>query len=323
MQSTILFLQQELKTTRDRIQTLEKENYQLKTGSLVDHESNAKVEVVEVTDANTTALHNSHNGAVAACNMTVNVAETCAIPYNSAAITINNASSTTLPPPHNALNNANELKYVAARPLETIDENACLRNYGTPKDFYNGNEEQQHVPIVAPKPILEADDCNSLNAFNVTLPTVPVGTLLRTVASRKRNYDCSELTDSPVVITPATPIHVTAPRTLPPKKSKLRRTSVQSNEINEYEAGNCIVSNNVQQQMLGGVNIGIAAVDPLSIVDNAVVGMANEEHTSGMAIDESAIDAAGNIGGVALRIMTRRRSVRQQQNGNIGGDSNH
>ncbi|XP_011189826.2 pre-mRNA-splicing regulator female-lethal(2)D [Zeugodacus cucurbitae] len=322
MQSTILFLQQELKTTRDRIQTLEKENYQLKTGSL-DSETNIKVSDAEVTDANTPTLHSSHNGAVAACNMPVNVAENCAIPYNTVAANMsNNVNNTSLPPTHNTLNNANDLKYTAARPLETIDENACLRNYGQPKDFYNGNEEQQHVPIAAVKPILEADANNTLNnPFNVASPAVAgSGTMLRTVASRKRNYDCSELNDSPAVITPAAPTHVTAPRTLPPKKSKLRRTSVQTNEINEYDAGNCIGVNNAQQQQMLG---GIAAVDPLSIVDNAVVGMANEEHPSSMAIDEPAMDAGGNNGGVALRIMTRRRSVRQQQNGNIGGDSNH
>ncbi|XP_039954661.1 pre-mRNA-splicing regulator female-lethal(2)D [Bactrocera tryoni] len=323
MQSTILFLQQELKTTHDRILTLEKENYQLKTGSL-DNENTIKVTDAEVTDANTPALHSSHNGAVAPCNMTVNVAETCAIPYNTNAATINNVNTTVLPPTHNTLNNANELKYAATRPLETIDENSCLRNYGTPKDFYNGNEEQPHVPIAVAKQMPEADGNNTLNPFITASPVVAGGAMLRTVASRKRNYDCSELNDSPAVITPATPTHVTAPRTLPPKKSKLRRTSVQSNEINDYDAGNCVGSNNAQQQqMLGGINTGIAAVDPLSIVDNAVVGMANEEHTSGLAIDESAMDAGGNNGGVALRIMTRRRSVRQQQNGNIGGDSNH
>lgn len=322
MQSTILFLQQELKTTRDRILTLEKENFQLKTGSL-DNENTIKVADAEVTDANISALHSSHNGAVAPCNITVNVAETCAIPYNTNATTINNASSTALPLTHNTLNNANELKYAAPRPLETIDENSCLRNYGTPNDFYNGNEEQPHVPIAVGKPMLEADGNNTLNPFITASPVVAGGAMLRTVASRKRNYDCSELNDSPAVITPATPTHVIAPRTLPPKKSKLRRTSVQSNEINEYDAGNCLGSNNAQQQMLGGINTVIAAVDPLSIVDNAVVGMANEEHTSGLAIDESAMDVGGNNGGVALRIMTRRRSVRQQQNGNIGGDSNH
>lgn len=41
MQSTILFLQQELKTTRDRIQFLEKENYQFKNGIANEHTNHA------------------------------------------------------------------------------------------------------------------------------------------------------------------------------------------------------------------------------------------------------------------------------------------
>ncbi|XP_036333575.1 pre-mRNA-splicing regulator female-lethal(2)D [Rhagoletis pomonella] len=328
MQSTILFLQQELKTTRDRIQTLEKENYQLKTG-IMDSESIVKSEVTDalnVGDANHPSMHSGLNGAVDPSKLSINAAETCAIPYNIVATSNNtiNANSnptnalTTL---HNTHTLTNELKYVAARPLETIDENACVRNYAATNEYYNGNEDQQqkqHVPIPIPA---EVDANTSLNSFSAA--TVP-GSMLRTVASRKRNFEFGDPNENQpiaLVAAPATPIHVTAPRTLPPKKSKLRRASVQSNDMNEFDTVNVVNAVVSNAPMLSGGNGGLAAIDPLSIVDNAVVGMANEEHPSGMAIDDAAID--GNAGGVALRIMTRRRSVRQQQNGNIGGDSNH
>ncbi|XP_053963033.1 pre-mRNA-splicing regulator female-lethal(2)D [Anastrepha ludens] len=317
MQSTILYLQQELKTTRDRIQTLEKENYQIKTGTL-DNEDTVKSTDAE---ANIPSLHIGLNGVVVPTNLPINAAETCAIAYNSA-VTNNTNTENILPQMHNILTHTNDIKFGAACPLETIDENACLRNYAPPpNEYYNGIEgaslPQQHGQIAG-----DVDATSTLNPFNAATPTVTGGTLLRTVAARKRNFECIDPNESPViaiVAPPATPTHVTAPRTLPPKKSKLRRASVQTNEINEYDASNGIAGN---AQLLGTAGIGaIAAIDPLSIVDNAVVGMANEEHPSGMAIDESAMDS--NTSGVALRIMTRRRSVRQQQNGNIGGDSNH
>ncbi|XP_020712578.1 pre-mRNA-splicing regulator female-lethal(2)D [Ceratitis capitata] len=328
MQSTILFLQQELKTTRDRIQTLEKDNYQLKTGNL-DNEENVKSADAETNDASSPQiLHTSHNGVTPPTgNIPLNTTETCAIPYS--------ANANVLPPPplHNTNTIANELKYAPTHPLETIDENACLRNYSTNQDFYNGTEEQQPplANTMAVKTILETEGQNNMNSFNAASPvaTAAGGAMLRTLAARKRGFDCNDVNAiESVVIAPVTPTHVTAPRTLPPKKSKLRRTSVQTNDLNEYEAGGNGITGigNAQQMLVAGGGIiagaGTPAVDPLSIVDNAVVGMANEEHPSGMTIDESAIDA-GNAGGVALRIMTRRRSVRQQQNGNIGGDSNH
>lgn len=54
MQSTILFLQQELKNTKERIQILEKENYQLKTGT-------AEVDGNNVCDDQQHSLHDIDN----------------------------------------------------------------------------------------------------------------------------------------------------------------------------------------------------------------------------------------------------------------------
>ncbi|XP_067627965.1 pre-mRNA-splicing regulator female-lethal(2)D [Eurosta solidaginis] len=330
MQSTILFLQQELKTTRDRIQTLEKENYQFKNGTFdVENNVNPANPAAGINDA---ILHSNNHDAEAPVNMTINSAEPCAIIYNNNAILTNSNTTTNVIPP---LNNAaphtphiNEIKYTAAtRTLETIDENASLcSTFAIPNEFYNGNEEQQKI--------VENITNTPINPFNANPTTIASpANLSRTVAARKRNYDGSESIENQqgglMVVAPATPTHLTAPRTLPPKKSKLRRSSVQSNDMNEYDTGNGIGVANTQILGAGGgvaavganAGIGVAAIDPLNIVDNAVVGMANEEHPSNMTIEDAAIES--NTGAVALRIMTRRRSVRQQQNGSVGGDSNH
>ncbi|XP_017003362.2 pre-mRNA-splicing regulator female-lethal(2)D isoform X2 [Drosophila takahashii] len=247
MQSTILFLQQELKTTRDRIQTLEKDNAQLKQAS-------TKEEVV------------------------------------APATTTNGGTNKTL------------------GKLETIDENACLASSPANPDCYNGNSANNE-PIVAAPQIPPADESSNGNGNAARL-------------ARKRNYQEEEL--PPIIVMPTTtpasipvqeappPIReVAAPRTLPPKKSKLRGITTRRNSQLEEE----------HQPVTTPVAV------PL-ILDNAVVGMASEEAAAAAAVSNNNAEATGvPVGGAPgeasdpaapaapARILTRRRSVRMQQNG--------
>ncbi|XP_016957391.1 pre-mRNA-splicing regulator female-lethal(2)D isoform X2 [Drosophila biarmipes] len=244
MQSTILFLQQELKTTRDRIQTLEKENAQLKQISTKD-------EVVTPTQAT------NGNGAT---------------------------SQTT-------------------SKLETIDENACLASIPSNSDCYNGNANNEQ--IVAVPQIQLADDSSNSNGNAARL-------------ARKRNYQEEEM---PAIVVPiTTPVgntvqeppqirEVTAPRTLPPKKSKLRGIATRRNSQLEEE----------HQPLKTPLAV------PL-VLDNAVAGMASEE-AAAAAVATSNNAETGVVAGAPIeasdpaapaapaRIVTRRRSVRMQQNG--------
>ncbi|XP_065366826.1 pre-mRNA-splicing regulator female-lethal(2)D [Calliphora vicina] len=273
MQSTILFLQQELKTTRDRIQILEKENFQMKTGLntnategedvVMKEEQPILNECPEVKDDKISAVNGS----------------------------INFSLNSTQPPA-----NVNEQNLV---PLDTIDETTCLRNNiintttSTTTAYFNGTEE-------TPTEITHEGNGGA------------IGAKLRTVASRKRNYECDAALDSSNIIhTPAINV-VASPRTLPPKKSKLRvapvrRPSVQPIDENEMLITSCNQGNS-------------------TVLDNAVDGMANEECSSlneNLANSETSTTVV-NEGGVvvAQRIMTRRRSVRLN-GGSNGGDSNH
>lgn len=272
MQSTILFLQQELKTTRDRIQLLEKENYQLKTG------------------INTNATDDDEDATMKDESNNLNE---CQDDDKLAAVNGNMNYSTQSPANEQNLNS-----------LETIDENTCLRNNNTTNAtttaYYNGNEEQS----------TEYPHEGNGGA---------IGAKLRTVASRKRNYECDSGMDTsnlnslntPAVAAAAHNV-VSSPRTLPPKKSKLRVAPVRRPSVQTIDENEMLISSN---------NHGNA-----TILDNAVDGMANEESSSlnDNAGNNEGVNDSVNAGGVAVaqRIMTRRRSVRLN-GGSNGGDSNH
>ena len=264
MQSTILFLQQELKTTRDRIQVLEKENYQLKNG-LTDNTPDDEDLAIKEEDINTNESRDDENIS-----------------------TINGNFSNTLNQPTNEEN---------LQPLETIDENTCLRNNvnntttSTPTVYYNGIEE------MSTEISLEGNGG-------------AIGAKLRTVASRKRNYECDTVLDSNNMPNFSAVNMVASPRTLPPKKSKLRVAPVRRPSVQTIDENEMLISNQCNP----------------TILDNAVDGMANEECSSlneNLANTEPLAVVGGNEGiAVAQRIMTRRRSVRLN-GGSNGGDSNH
>lgn len=245
MQSTILFLQQELKTTRDRIQTLEKENAQLK------QVNSPKDELVAPTPAT-----------------------------NGSTIT----------------------KTISK--LETIEENACLATNPQEPEALNGattnmiNNEQN--PIGDSPPVAEDGTNGNGN-----------GTDNAARLARKRNYEeepTPAVIPNPVAynVEEVAPLReVTAPRTLPPKKSKLRSLTTRRNSQLEDE---------------------LPTVTPVAvIVDNAVAGMASEEAAAAAAAlgtnaETGLVVGAANEAGDAAsatpgRILTRRRSVRMQQNG--------
>lgn len=264
MQSTILFLQQELKTTRDRIQVLEKENYQLKNG-LSDTTPDDEDPAIKEEDVNT-------NESLEDEKMS----------------TVNVSFSNTLNQPINEPN---------LQSLETVDENTCLRNNmnntttSATTSYYNGIEE------ISTEISLEGNGG-------------AIGAKLRTVASRKRNYECDNVLESNNMPHLSAVSMVASPRTLPPKKSKLRVTPVRRPSVQTIDENEILISN---------------PGNP-AILDNAVDGMANEECS---ALNENLlnIEASATVGGnegvvVAQRIMTRRRSVRLN-GGSNGGDSNH
>ncbi|XP_020815237.1 pre-mRNA-splicing regulator female-lethal(2)D isoform X2 [Drosophila serrata] len=248
MQSTILFLQQELKTTRDRIQALEKENSQLKQAP------NTKDEAV----------------AMAATN---------------------GSSNKTIP-----------------TTLETIDENTCLASKPSNPELNNGSSSNNNDQSGSGEHSPPADEGSNGNGNAARL-------------ARKRNYE-EEPAPAPLVPTavsysvdePAPIREVSAPRTLPPKKSKLRGLATRRNSQLEEE----------HQAVTAAVTSAVAV--PL-ILDNSVpTGMASEEAapagtTSGESgtvvgvagVPADASDAA--TPGTPARILTRRRSVRMQQNG--------
>ncbi|XP_032292722.1 pre-mRNA-splicing regulator female-lethal(2)D isoform X2 [Drosophila virilis] len=266
MQSTILFLQQELKTTRDRIQTLEKENTQLRQAS---------------------------SG-------------------NSPKESIDNATTTPTPATNGQSSNNNPFQQSISSSssgpkLETIEENACLETTVStaittthPADYFNGNNNNNNEQqTVAPELIMPADEGSNSNGSKNGAAAARL--------ARKRNYEEESATLTCVQETATVPVmrEVSAPRTLPPKKSKLRGISTRRSS-----------------QLEGEQSLGLITPTPL-VLDNAVAGMASEEFAAAMTaanvldppvplIAEAITE--GTPAGPA-RILTRRRSVRMQQNG--------
>ncbi|XP_039148661.1 pre-mRNA-splicing regulator female-lethal(2)D isoform X2 [Drosophila simulans] len=238
MQSTILFLQQELKTTRDRIQALEKENAQLKQA--------IKDEVVAPAAAT--------NGST---NKTINK-------------------------------------------LETIHEDACMANNPTNPDCYNGNTNNEQIAAVPQIP--PSDDGSNMNGNAARL-------------ARKRNYQEEETPPTVVVVPTPTPVgnivqeappirEVTAPRTLPPKKSKLRGITTRRNSQLEED------HQPVTTPVAGMASEEAAAA--AAAVNNSNTGILPETGVPVGVPVEGGDPAAQAAPG---RILTRRRSVRMQQNG--------
>lgn len=270
MQSTILFLQQELKTTRDRIQTLEKENAQLRQMS----GGNCPKEVIDSASATATNGQSS-----------------------------NSNSNSQFQQSTGSSGSGNGSK------LETIEENACLEtNPATTTthtaDYYNGNNEQQ---TAASELIMPPDDGSNSNGSKSAAAAR---------LARKRNYEEESATlpciqeSSPLV--PAMR-EVSAPRTLPPKKSKLRGIATRrSSQLDE-------------EQSLGMMTPTPTSTSTSLVLDNAVAGMASEESaasTTAANVSESAVplNAEGANEAAPARILTRRRSVRMQQNGGSAVD---
>ncbi|KAL7738095.1 hypothetical protein ACLKA6_006442 [Drosophila palustris] len=260
MQSTILFLQQELKTTRDRIQTLEKENTQLRQAS----SANSPKESIENAATTATVVTNGQNTS-------------------------------------NSNNNQFQPEIISSK-LDTIDENACLETIKpattSDGDFYNGINKDQ--PTVTPELIIpdEGSNCNgSKSAAAARL-------------ARKRNYE-EENAAAVGVLEASTVVptmrEISAPRILPPKKSKLRGLATRRNSQLEDEQSS-----------------GLVTTTPL-VLDNAVASMASEEATA-TSITSNILDQAAPIVAEEVaptnvapaRILTRRRSVRMQQNGSSG-----
>ncbi|XP_061386145.1 pre-mRNA-splicing regulator female-lethal(2)D [Musca vetustissima] len=303
MQSTILFLQQELKTTRDRIQVLEKENFQLKTG--ISTTTNQDQEQQQHGDVNAIKNEQDMSPAGAADDI-------CDDDDGTAKLVNGNIYGNDVQMQQQQMS-PEQMMYKQQQqqiPLETIDENVTMRpgqnTTTTTATYYNGNECDAAMSEL----IHEGNGGGA------------IGAKMRTVASRKRNYECDAPMESIQMQAMAqqqqqAPVSmVSSPRTLPPKKSKLRvvpptrRSSIQSIDENE---------------MLMNTSTTAAAVN--SIVDNAMDGMANEESAAcdPLANDASAMDQQQQSSGMAQRIMTRRRSVRLNgaSNGGGGGDSNH
>ncbi|XP_032590055.1 pre-mRNA-splicing regulator female-lethal(2)D isoform X2 [Drosophila grimshawi] len=300
MQSTILFLQQELKTTRDRIQTLEKENIQLKQ-----------------------AHNNSSNNISSQKEICKNVATTVKAATNGK--TSNNNAN---------INNQLQPPISSSSKLETIVENACLETTSnnatapttqhTAADYYNGNNNE-HKAVVIEQIILTPIDDISKNG----------GAAAR--LARKRNYEEESVPIACNVqeLTPVVPVlrEISAPRTLPPKKSKLRGIATRRSSQLEEE-----------------INLGLIPVTTPQVMDNTVTGMVSSEESIAAAtaataaavtanvidpavvaapqvVEDNTIDAAAapavaatSAGGAPARILTRRRSVRMQQNGGNGID---
>ncbi|BFG04219.1 pre-mRNA-splicing regulator female-lethal(2)D [Drosophila madeirensis] len=278
MQSTILFLQQELKTTRDRIQTLEKDNAQLKQAHTKD--------------------------------------ETVALPPPTTNGT-NNMSPPQTPNPS------------TMGKLETIDENATLESKVTNTDYLNGETKgvksnEQILPISV-EHILPDDVSNSNSNGNGN------GNGNAARLARKRNYE-EETTKTVVTPNPVsynveeliTVREVSAPRTLPPKKSKLRgmptrRSSQLEDELQAAGAVGTVAA------------VAITVPTPVILENNAVAAIAATEEASAASVVSAVVPPtlanvvesgavcpepteAGVVASPA-RILTRRRSVRMQQNG--------
>lgn len=301
MQSTILFLQQELKTTRERIDVLEKENYQLKNGIAPTDESKMDID--------------GDNGHTKIEEEQVPISAPLQVDDNS---NVNGNNETDIIETYKT--NANP---------DTIDENAALNIQNIQSNssvYYNGTEDTSVatdvVPVVSvPVAVLASDSPTITSLIDSSNEGVVLGTKLRTMASRKRTFDCDPILDTsiatpPVQVAPApvpapapapapAPVVVVAsPRTLPPKKSKLRvtparRTSVQS--IGEHEV--------------------------LTITPVDILAVRSDENLTQLPTIENANNETETLitgGVVGQRIVARRRSVRLNGGaGASGGESNH
>lgn len=260
MQSTILFLQQELKTTRDRIHLLEKENAQLRQ---ITNEKNQKENIENATETR--------------------------------AIVKNGENS-------NTVNNIQSQESVS-RKLETIDENACQESNTSIAGYYNGSnpdQQQQQQQLVATASDITNEEFSNSNCGKN-------GAVAR--LARKRNYEEEVCNTVHLQETPVVPAmrEVNTPRTLPPKKSKLRGIATRrSSQLDEEHS---------------------ALPTPL-VLDNAVPSMISEESSpSATAVITNVLEQppshrseSETVSTAPERIQTRRRSVRMQQNGSGGID---
>ncbi|XP_030384413.1 pre-mRNA-splicing regulator female-lethal(2)D isoform X2 [Scaptodrosophila lebanonensis] len=273
MQSTILFLQQELKTTRDRIQTLEKENTQLKQ---LGSNSNSSKELPD----------NVTSAPLAATNGTSNTQK---------------VTSMTTP---------------MTQKLETIDEHTTLETPTTNTDYYNGsgnvnNTNEQMCISTTPAELIVPDDGSNSNGSKN-------GNTIARLA-RKRNYE-EDVPAAPIIhsnieepiAAPPTVREVSAPRTLPPKKSKLRGIATRRNSQLEE----CIV----ESSSIITTTTATTTTAPLLgvVLEETPIPTANS--TEAITVGAGAIaaelpDPLATATATPARILTRRRSVRMQQNG--------
>ncbi|ALC41021.1 fl-2-d [Drosophila busckii] len=257
MQSTILFLQQELKTTRDRIQTLEKENVQLKQANNGVSQKTATDNAAITTNGNVNNVNNGNNNS-------------------------------------NSSSNLNKLDTIN----ESVEEN------GTEFHTHDANNEQSNN---------EAAQSAADNAA--------------ARLARKRNYEEEESAPVVVAVTgvqelPALPAmrEVSTPRTLPPKKSKLRGIATRRSSQLDEEQSMVITATTT--------TTAAATITPPQVLENVVIvseeaAAAAAAATANTAEQATPVDMEANAdaqSAAPARILTRRRSVRMQQNGGgVGG----
>ncbi|XP_023033751.1 pre-mRNA-splicing regulator female-lethal(2)D isoform X2 [Drosophila willistoni] len=288
MQSTILFLQQELKTTRDRIQTLEKENLQLKQANTKDEQQN----VVTTPPAAT-------NGTAKSKLETISEEMT-----TTTTTTTTSAATTTIlsnpnPPPTNPdyFNGAcNNNEQIAEHIIQDNDSNSNSNSNS------NGNGNGNAARL-ARKRNYEEPPIGNANPHSVAL-----------------SYSVEETTTTTATITAMR--EVSAPRTLPPKKSKLRglttrRSSQIEDELQQqqqqlHQAMTLILDN-------AAVKVGIPTEDPnaatITPMTTTTTTATSEPVAATTLVDAAATSSVIPPTGAAARILTRRRSVRMEQNG--------
>lgn len=195
MQSTILFLQQELKTTRDRIQFLEKENYQLKNG--ITDESTDPAAASSLPSAQ--QQHLSMNGDAIKGTIPLNSTENYSTP------SIANATNTKF------VSAGANFTMLSGKNLETIEENSCLRTQQNPNcntnnstnktsdnactsEFFNGGGNSNDDANGNDTELIQTVSANSddliIDASSNSNSTVGGTTTVKTrLNSRKRNFD--------------------------------------------------------------------------------------------------------------------------------------
>ncbi|XP_068148234.1 pre-mRNA-splicing regulator female-lethal(2)D isoform X2 [Drosophila tropicalis] len=278
MQSTILFLQQELKTTRDRIQTLEKENLQLKQANTKDEQQN----VVTTPPAAT-------NGTAKPKLETISEEMTTTTTTTTAATILSNPN----PPPTNPdyFNGAcNNNEQIAEHIMQDNDSNSNSNSNS------NGNGNGNAARL-ARKRNYEEPPIGNANPHSVAL-----------------SYSVEETTTTTATITAMR--EVSAPRTLPPKKSKLRGLTTRRSSLIEDELQ--------QQQQLhqamplildnAAVKVGIPTEDTnaASITPMTTTTATSEPVAATTLVDAAATSSVIPPTGAAARILTRRRSVRME-----------